>query len=237
MTDRSIVTIRTRVESISQSGSLSLIDRYAGSTDHPTRLRYDVPGHLGIDLTLIDTSSPTVETPASPAGHTSLWHVIWIRNEEDATATVTMDSARETWPIAPGDSLLVPPAASLSTTGGYLALSVRTKTQPASESLFAPPTHGVERYVEYNRQTIYPELAGMVSARWKITQPLDLSRHHPTPIIVFSLAGDPAIATQTESLTLRRGQAVLVKGNQGASVYPNGLGYVFVIESRAGHDR
>jgi hypothetical protein len=153
--------------------------------------------------------------------------MIWVREEANATSSIGTSEGTPRWPIAPGDSLLVPAAAGWRTTGGQLGILIATPTSHTSPA--SSPTHGVDDFHGHNRRTNYPTLGGITTHRWKITQPLDLSRHHDRPVIVFSLAGDPAIATSTESLTLRRGEAVIAETDRPVAIYPAGLAYVYTI--------
>jgi hypothetical protein len=210
----------------------TLIDRFAGRDNHATCLRYLVPEEVrqspSPGIMLADTSLNKDVLPRLTPDGGSIWHVIWVQDEANTTATVETVSGTSTWPIAPGDSIRVPAGAGLQITGGQLGVLITVPTPHAPLAL-ASPTHGDDDFHEHNRRTTYPTLDSTATHRWKITQPLDLSRHHDHPVIVFSLAGDLAIATPTESLTLRRGEAVIAKTDRPITIYPAGLSYVYTI--------
>lgn len=231
MRQRSIRLLSTIPDAASVSSSSTLIDRYAGRDDHATCLRYLVPEEICPNPTpgimLVDTSLDENVLPRLTPSGGSIWHMIWVREEANATASIGTSEGTSRWPIAPGDSLLVPAAAGWRSTGSQLGILIAA---PTSHTSPAPsPTHGVDDFHGHNRRTTYPTLGGITTHRWKITQPLDLSRHHDRPVIVFSLADDPAIATPTESLTLRRGEAVIAETDRPVAIYPAGLAYVYTI--------
>lgn len=229
---RSLRLLTTLPDASAIRSDPTLIDRYAGRDDHATCLRYIVPNKVqpnpSPDIMLVDTSLDREVLPRLASTGGSIWHVIWVGNEADATATIDASADKSIWPIAPGDSLRVPASADLRASGSQLGILITTSKEDTSLAL-SSPTHGVDDFQGHNRRTTYPMLGDIATHRWKITQPLDLSRHHDRPVIVFSLAGDPAIASPTESLTLRRGQAVIVDPDQSITVYPSGLAYIYTI--------
>lgn len=218
MNKRAIISLPARPAAVSTEDTRTLIDRYAMRIDHAHCLSYAMPEYFAGEndsrLMLVDTDDiDNGMLPIVDAYHIALWHVLWVRDEASANATVESPNGKATWPIAPGDSLRVPANGTLRATGGQLGILVTTPAQEAHIQV-AAPTHGVDQFHGHNRRTTYALPADLAVHRWKITQPLDLFTHDEGPIIVFSLAGDPAIATPTESLTLRRGQAVLVDTDQ-----------------------
>ncbi|MBA2290595.1 MAG: hypothetical protein H0V98_09480 [Chloroflexia bacterium] len=232
MIQRSLRLLPTVPDASTVSESTTLIDRYTGRDDHATCLRYVFPEQVhqspNPGIMLVDTSMDEHVLSRLTSIDASIWHVVWVRDEAKATATIDASEGTSMWPIAPGDSIRVPSGAGLQITGGQLGVLITVPTPHAPLAL-ASPAHGVDDFHEHNRRTTYPTLDSTATHRRKITQPLDLSRHHDNPVIVFSLAGDLAIATPTESLTLRRGEAVIAKTDRPVTIYPAGLSYVYTI--------
>ncbi len=233
MNARSLRLLPTHPDTTYAGSGTTLIDRYAGRNDHATCLHYVVPhgspAQTDLHLMLVDTS--LIEDgilPLGPDHMETIWHLLWVRDESGATARVASRTGTSTWPIAPGDSLSIPAQAPLHTTGGQLGIAVSTPAE-SSDSPLLPPTHGIDDFDGHNRRTTYRLLTTPATYRWKITDPLVLSAFHDGPVIIYSLAGDPAIATPTENLTLRRGQAVLADPLRPITIYPAGLGYIFTI--------
>ncbi len=229
---RSLHLLPTLSDASSGSAKPTLIDRYAGRDDDATCLCYVIPEQLRPNpphgVMLVDTSVDEDPLPRMGSTGGSIWHVIWVSDEANASATVNSPGGTFRWPIAPGDSVGVPAGAGLRIIGGQLGLLITDSTHHTPHA-FSPPTHGIDDFHGHNRRTTYPMLGGIATHRWKITQPLDLSRHHDRPVIVVSLAGDLTIASPTESLTLSQGQAVIADPERAITIYPAGLAYVYTI--------
>lgn len=232
MSSRSLQLLSAEPDTKGQESTL--IDRYAGREDHARRLNYPLPESAeyasGLRVSLVDTGEDQGGTLPLAPHESVLWHLLWAKDESIASATVDSRAEDSTWAIAPGDLLHVPPGATLRLTRGQLGLYISTRgSAPPSQAL--PPTHGTDDFFGFNRRTMYPLLCDLATFRWKVTKPLDLANQHVGPVVVVALAGDFAIATPGESLTLRRGQAVLASLHQTTMVYPDGLAYIFVIEA------
>ncbi|MDQ3525254.1 MAG: hypothetical protein M3451_09400, partial [Chloroflexota bacterium] len=143
MRQRSIRLLPTLPDPASMSAASTLIDRFAGRDNHATCLRYLVPEEVrqspSPGIMLADTSLNKDVLPRLTPDGGSIWHVIWVQDEANTTATVETVSGTSTWPIAPGDSLRVPAGANLRPTGGQLGILISRSGQETSTEL-PPPT-------------------------------------------------------------------------------------------------
>lgn len=207
----------------------TLIDRYLGRDDHARRGAWasapKATGLSGIDVALLDTDETAGEI-ATRDDAATVWHVLWVREAAPATVTIAGDATR-TWSIAPGDSMIVPPGASLRTGGGQLAVAVAL---PGRDASLAPPTHGEERFFGYNRQTVCCRVGDVRVCRWKLTQPLALAEHHPAPALVLALARTSVIRTRWTIDTLAQGELALIDPAANPIVTPDGLSYLLTID-------
>jgi hypothetical protein len=206
------------------------IDRYLGRDDR-TRRGHWTPGdgslaRLGISL--IDTTGTTAGIPARDDA-ACIWHVLWVRHEADARISVGAD----TWPIAPGDSVIVPPGSSSGATGGQLAVAIAV---PDAGAATTPPTHGTERFFGFNRRTVCCRVGEVRLCRWKLTRPLALAEHHPESVLVLALARDAVIRTGTTIDRLAQGELALVDPAAGPVVTPDGLAYLLTIDREPRQD-
>jgi hypothetical protein len=205
----------------------TLIDRYLSRDDHARHGRWAAApaatGLAGVRLALHDTGGKpaTIETPPDAA---TIWHVLWVRDE--ARSRVVVGDA--TWPVAPGDSVVVPPGMPLRVEGRQLAVAIEV---PGAVPPLEPPTHGEERFFGYNRQTVCCRAGDIRLCRWKLTQPLALARHHPEPTLVLALARDSVMRTASTVDRLRQGE--LAVPDPAAIVTPDGLSYLLAIDRDA----
>ncbi len=214
---------RFRFEPSALAGGPTLIDRYLGRDDHARRGRWVGPPLDGvIEVALHDTcaSTATIDTRDTVA---TIWHVLWVR--DDAAASVAI--GEDAWPIAPGDTVVVPPGEALYLEGRQLAVKIAI---PGVETHPEPPTHGLERFAGYNRQTIYRQAGAIRLCRWKLTQPLALAAHHPGPVLTLALARDSTIRTSTAIDRLRQGELALIDPATNPTVAPDGLSYLLTID-------
>lgn len=205
------------------SSSTSLIDRYAGRADHATVLRYASPDGHRHDMVLLD-STERAEPLTFPNG-AAMWHVLWVRDE--ANATVIVGTGQRRWSIAPGDTIGVPRGATLTATGGQLAVAVAVAGQNIE---IAPPTHGTERYVGYNRLTEAFRIGTIRLRRWKLTEPLALADHYAAPATVLALARPMVIRAAGVVDRLTQGEAALIDPVTAPIAMPDGLGYLLTID-------
>ncbi len=202
------------------------IDRYLGREDHAVHGRWAAApatsGLGGIELALRDTGGPLSEIEARDDAAT-IWHVLWVRDEAASRASVG-DGA---WAIVPGDSVVVPPGATLRLEGRQLAVEIAV---PGAEAPIEPPTHGEDRFVGYNRQTTCCRAGQLRLCRWKLTQPLALAQHHPAPALVLALARNSTIRTTTGIDYLVQGDLALIDPGADLTVTPDGLSYLLTID-------
>jgi mannose-6-phosphate isomerase class I len=181
-----------------------------------------------LSVRLVDTTDAVTEYTASSD---CLWHALWIRDESNASITVANESQRTTWAIAPGDACLIPSGATYQVTGGQLAIVIERKIRADSPRETQPPTHGSDEMVGHNRRTALPGVDGLSVARWKLTEPLELDRVHERSALVVALSGQLVVTSQSVMEPLRRGQAAIITSVTNATIYPDGLAYVLVVEA------
>ncbi len=202
------------------------IDRYLGRTDHARRGRWasaqDSTGLGNITISLIETSA-AAGTIAPLGDAATIWHVLWVRDEDASLVTI----AGDTWPIAPGDSVIAPPGEAIVADGGQLAIAINV---PHADATVTPPTHGEERFFGYNRQTICCRAGDIRLCRWKLTQPLALADHHPDPVLTLALARDSTIRTSTTIDRLRQGELAVIDPTANPIVTPGGLSYLLTLD-------
>lgn len=211
-------------------GGPTRIDRYLDRDDHARRGRWraapDDSGLADMEVSLIDTTGSAGRI-VTRDGAVTIWHVLWARHDDGAVSV-----GSDTWPVAPGDSVVAPPGVSLRTGGDQLAIAIAV---PGADATVAPPTHGEERYFGHNRRTICCRAGDVRLCRWKLTQQLALAEHHPTPTLVLALARDSVIRTATEIDRLAQGQLALVDPAANPIATPDGLSYLLTIDrDRAG---
>jgi hypothetical protein len=225
---RAVEPLRFAPDAIA-SGRMTRIDRYLDRADHARRGSWaPAPastGLAGIDLALIDTTATAGEVPSRPDAAT-VWHVLWARPEGGGSVTIGAGDAAA-WPIAPGDSVVAPPGMPLQAGGGQLAIALAL---PGRDALLAPPTHGSERYFGYNRLTTCCEIGDVRVCRWKLTQPLALAEHHPSPALVLALARTSVVRTASTIDILAQGELALVDPAADPVVTPDGLSYLLTID-------
>ncbi len=186
-------------------------------------MRYEPLDEDRLEIALIDTTDRT-EQLTFPGGAV-MWHVLWMRDEANATATV--GTAQQRWPIAPGDTVGVPQGSSLTATGGQLAVAVRVADQDVEP---APPTHGEEHYVGYNRLTEAFQIGNIRLRRWKLTQPLALADHYTSPVTMLALARPMVIRTAGTVNRLAQGDAASIDPATNPIAMPDGLGYLLTLD-------
>lgn len=202
------------------------IDRYLGRDDHAILGRWApapaTSGLGGIELALRDTGGPVAEIEARDDAAT-IWHVLWVRDE---TAS-RLSAGGAAWGIVPGDSVVVPPGATLRLEGRQLAVEIAV---PGAGATAGPPTHGEDRFVGYNRQTTCCRAGDIRLSRWKLTQPLGLAEHHPAPALILALARSSVIRTANAIDQLVQGDLAVLDPAADPTVTPDGLSYLLTID-------
>ena len=211
------------------TGTATLVDRYLGRSGHGRRAAFagipdDHPlSHVGLEL--IDTSVDF--SVRFPERSMVLWHVLWVRDEPDATVTISSTGESHTWPIAPGDSVPVPRDATLLAAGGQLGLAI---AMPDTDIASMPPTHGRDRFFGHNRQTTSYRTTGLRVTRWKLTQPLALGAHVDGPCLVMALARDAVIRASASIDRLTQGDVAVIDPAADPVILPDGLAYLLTVE-------
>jgi hypothetical protein len=226
---RAVQRLRFRPE-VTADARPTLIDRYLDRGDNVRRGRWTAAPEdsrlADIVVSLIDTTGPSGPV-ATRDDAATIWHVLWVRGEDGS-----VQIGSETWPIAPGDTIVVPPGRSLRTGGGQLAVAIAL---PGRDAPLAPPTHGEERYFGHNRRTVCCRVGDVRLCRWKLTQPLALAEHHPDSALVLALARDSVIRTATTIDRLAQGELAVIDPAASSIVTPDGLSYLLTIDrDRAG---
>jgi hypothetical protein len=199
-------------------------------------LRVDVAERFIARVVLLEESARYVSLSDSGdgsdmaiAGRDLALHLLWARDEANAWIDV---GGKGALPVAPGDTLTlasgtpfrVGPGLLLAEIGGPLASAPRP-------GAVVGPTHGIERFDGYNRQTLCASTPDFSLERWKVTQPL-------------ALRGDAAIVNLVQPMALswpggtdllRRGELRVIPSLlDRVTLYPDGLGYALVIRPDAG---
>ena len=230
---RPLQRLRMEPDASTREQDGSLIDRYLGTSFGSGRITYvGIPlDHplAGVQLHLIDTSYTAA--PAIDQARTMIWHVLWVRDEDSATVSISSSQQERAWRIAPGDSIFVPADASFATDGGQLALAITIPEGNPLESRVDPPTHGTDQFFGYNRQTTALMAGGLKVSRWKLTQPLAFADHYRSRCIVVALARNVTVRTTSTIDLLNQGQAALVDPMTDPIISPDGLAYLLTIKT------
>lgn len=171
--------------------------------------------------------------PRAGPGATA-FHVLWCRDEPTAVVHAGMDHGDELipYPIAPGDTLYVPPCRPFAVGPGILGYEVSsvTATREAGPDVRQPlPSHGLERFEGYNRRTVCAAGPELVLERWKVTQPLTLPLPADRPLFVTNLVEPMAIVWHGGSDLIGRAESrLLPPGLRSCTLIPDGLGYLLV---------
>lgn len=231
--NRPLQRLRIEPDALTREQDGSLIDRYLGTSFGSGQIAYvGIPSDhplAGVQLHLIDTSYTAA--PAIDQVRATIWHVLWVRDENSATVSISSPHQEETWRIAPGDSILVPAAASFATDGGQLALAITIPEGNPLESRADPPTHGTDQFFGYNRHTAALMAGGLKVSRWKLTQPLAFADHYRSRCIVVALARNVTVRTTSTIDLLNQGQAALIDPMADPIISPDGLAYLLTIEA------
>jgi hypothetical protein len=232
---RSVTCLRPGPVDGAGTHASALIDRYLDAQGHTSWVRFAaIPRRSPLAVVTVEMIDTTRHPGPIAADQQAalMWHVLWVHDESVATVSVLGAKNEEpTWPVAPGDTVPVPPSMALSTAGGQLGLVIRVQ---GTTAVISPPTHGTERFFGHNRQTIAFELGDIRVCRWKLTQSLDLTEHAATPVMVMALARSIIVRTRGSIDQLRQGDLVIIDPSAVPTLAPDGLAYVLTIE-RLGH--
>ncbi|HYH12409.1 MAG TPA: hypothetical protein VD789_08665, partial [Thermomicrobiales bacterium] len=93
MSDRSdIALLPTSIVETASSGTTTALDRYLGSTVGASAVAYRIPAGMQRNglagACLIDTEARGDHPPVSAGDALTHWHVLWIRDETNASVTV-----------------------------------------------------------------------------------------------------------------------------------------------------
>lgn len=180
-----------------------------------------------VRISLRDTG-PDGSRDETTVGDTAI-HLLWAT--DDASAHLTVDDRRT--PIAPGDMIVLPGGSRWHASPNLILCDISgIADAPGANTrvFFRGPTHGVETFHGYNRETVYPAPPGLALSRWKITQPLQLP---PSPYERFlvGLAAPVAMLWPGGTDLIGRGECRRVPAGCGPlTVLPDGLGYVLVVK-------
>lgn len=181
--------------------------------------------HPDLRMTLRDTG-PEGTQVAEMDRHTAV-HLLWALN--DALATIHVADRRI--PIAPGDTLLLPPNTAWRASSGLILCEVAGPEAIGAE--ITGPTHGDETFHGYNRQTRYPSPPGLAIERWKLTASLALP-DSATPYAVMDLLDPLALVWSGGMDLVGRGECRLIQPGTGPiTLIPNGLGYALIVRRQS----
>jgi len=191
----------------------------------------DTPDVFPLQAAFIDATKgrPTLTRSSATA-----FHALWCSDEPSAYVCMRMNDAGHLVRrrIAPGDTIYVPPFHPLAIGPGILGYevsSLATATRPAADLPQPLPTHGLERFEGYNRRTVCAAGPNLVLERWKVTQPLILSRLAGRSRFVTNLVEPMAIVWRGGSDLIGRAESrLLPAGMTSCTFIPDGLGYLLV---------
>lgn len=228
-----IADVPVSVTARADSRTSTMLDRYCGNTSDAAAMDYVLPHkmkHAGLgSIRLIDTDALPAEHAIEPGATMAHWHVLWVRDEPSGSVTLSSASTEHTWPIAPGDTVSIPPGYRLGATGGQLAVAITEARSATIERPPEPPSHGHDQFAGYNRHTTLTRSGSLALVRWKLTEPLDIRQHHAGDLLLVILAGKPAILTGSTVIAPRRGRAVIAPERSEPRVLPNGLSYLLAV--------
>jgi hypothetical protein len=130
-----------------------------------------------------------------------------------------------TMPIAPGDTVRIGSnSEDVQLSDGVLAL--RVLSDRGSSSRGEPPSHGIESFDGFNRQTTYATGSEIALERWKLSTPLDLDLVRTAALVV--LYGNISVVKSGSVDTLGPGESI-VYTNDILRLVPDGLAYIAVV--------
>jgi hypothetical protein len=183
-------------------------------------------------VSLVDTGATGITV--LPSDRDTALHVIWARDETDAD--IEADGHRRA-PVAPGDTVTVAAGTSWAYAPGLIVCEIAGKaTHGGHPGAMIGPTHGLESFFGYNRQTLCAITPGFSLERWKITQPLRLERL-AEDIALVNLVEPTALLWPGGTDLLGRGEIrIIPPGTERVTLLPDGLGYVLIIRSQPDRD-
>lgn len=197
-----------------------LIHRFFCTETDADVQRIDLITTTTLRLSVIDSGHHATEHIAE--GDTCV-HVLWQADERDAHILIGGDR----FEISPADSTWIPAGDAWQLSPDQLVICIVGK----SRSLAVPiePTHGEDRFVGHNRETLAPASSGLSMSRWKLTGPLQLEESDQE-IILVGLYADVAIQFDGGVSMLPQGEASVIRPGMGRiTLVPNGLSYLLAI--------
>jgi hypothetical protein len=167
-------------------------------------------------------------------------HVLWTspRVRPHIQINFTHEPANQIdHPCAPGDFLLVPGGTAFRIGAGIVAVIVGTadltevdiaREDHVDQIAHFAPTHGLNVFNGYNRQTFGVASSSLVISRWKLTQPQNLNLPCDRPSWISNLVTPVSIAWPGGMERLERTEGRFVPPGLPITVYPHDLGYVLV---------
>jgi hypothetical protein len=191
--------------------------RMAGAGNDVVRVSYSSDLLPGLGWNLIDTGTRPMTW--QPIGDDVI-HVLYAMNEPACRVEINGVSM----PIAPGDTIRFGSNSKAKLSDGVLALHVQSDN--GSPSRDEPPSHGIEHFVGFNRQTIYATGSEIELERWKLTVPLDLELDRNAAFVV--LFGNVSVIRSGSVETLGPGESIVCVAGH-LRVFPDGLAYIAII--------
>ncbi len=228
------VRLRSRIERNAAGGTLirQVLGR-DGIPDEPVSavVELDDPGAMPIGIALVDASGGRAARTRRGA---TAFHCLWCRDERNAAVWVGSGSeaAPSRHSISPGDTVYLPGDSSCAIGPGILGYEVWStmpKAHPGTDAFRPIPTHGLERYEGYNRQTVCAAGPHLALERWKVTQPLALPVPDGRALFVTNLVEPMAIVWRGGADLIGRAESRLLPPGLGICTFiPDGLGYLLV---------